>query len=87
LTKDWAYKAALEFIQSSAELRVSPGWRTEARLASLFRAAFRRGCRTIAKNCPQCGQPYNKRACGPTHALVWNAIRGAVTRRRKALRK
>lgn len=27
-------------------------------------------------NCPQCGQRYHQRACGPTHALVWHLVKG-----------
>lgn len=25
--------------------------------------------------CPQCGQRYAARACGPSHALVWASVR------------
>ena len=26
--------------------------------------------------CPQCGQRYSERACGPTHAIVWFHVHG-----------
>ena len=28
--------------------------------------------------CPQCGQRYRDRACGPTHAAVWALVTGGV---------
>lgn len=26
--------------------------------------------------CPQCGQRYSERACGPAHAIVWFRVKG-----------
>jgi hypothetical protein len=28
--------------------------------------------------CPQCGQRYGERACGPTHAIVWHLVQGGT---------
>jgi hypothetical protein len=38
--------------------------------------------RELARNwidrvgCPQCGQMYEKPACGPTHALIYTRVKG-----------
>ena len=36
--------------------------------------------------CSQCGEHFWKRACGPTHAVVWQSIRGPVLAARRAER-
>ncbi len=53
------------------------GWLEERRPANVEHSDMG-GLPKLPAICSQCGEPFSDRACGPTHAIIWQSIEAPV---------